>query len=166
MIPTCQKRFIRFEFRYRPNKGLSATLNEALEWCEGEYYAGFASDDIMLVSRIEKQVNFLKIANNNSIVGVFGGYHLIDDHNKIIHTSLKKEKQYTFEEIILHNFNLPAPTALLSLTAVKKVGGYIENLKIEDWYMWLKLTENGDNLIYLNEALVKYRSHEDNTSKK
>ena len=58
MIPTCQKRFIRFEFRYRPNKGLSATLNEALEWCEGEYYAGFASDDIMLVSRIEKQVNF------------------------------------------------------------------------------------------------------------
>jgi len=31
MIPNCQQRFIRFEFRHRLNKGLSATLNEALE---------------------------------------------------------------------------------------------------------------------------------------
>lgn len=25
MIPACQERFVRFEFQYRPNKGLSAT---------------------------------------------------------------------------------------------------------------------------------------------
>ncbi len=48
MIPACQERFVRFEFRHRPNKGLSATLNEALEWCEGEYYSPIASDDIIL----------------------------------------------------------------------------------------------------------------------
>lgn len=34
MIQVCQKRFKRFEFRHRPNKGLCATLNEALAWCE------------------------------------------------------------------------------------------------------------------------------------
>ena len=55
MIPACQERFVRFEFRHRPNKGLSATLNEALEWCEGKYFSALASDDIVLKNKIDKQ---------------------------------------------------------------------------------------------------------------
>ncbi|MGQ0439007.1 glycosyltransferase family 2 protein, partial [Bacillus sp. B-TM1] len=31
----CQERFIRFECYTRENKGLSATLNEAIQWCQG-----------------------------------------------------------------------------------------------------------------------------------
>lgn len=30
LVPGCEKRFCRFEFRTRPNKGLCKTLNEAL----------------------------------------------------------------------------------------------------------------------------------------
>ncbi len=30
MIPLCKKRFKRFEFRHRENKGVSATLNEGI----------------------------------------------------------------------------------------------------------------------------------------
>ncbi|MGA6331370.1 glycosyltransferase family 2 protein, partial [Acinetobacter baumannii] len=52
-IGECEKRFVRFEFRNRPNKGLSATLNEALEWCQGEYFSAIASDDMMLNDKIE-----------------------------------------------------------------------------------------------------------------
>ena len=52
MIPACKQRFVRFEFRYRPNKGLSATLNEALEWCEGTYFSPIASDDILLIKKL------------------------------------------------------------------------------------------------------------------
>ncbi len=165
MIPTCKERFFRFEFRYRPNKGLSATLNEALVWCQGEYYSPIASDDMMLPQKIEKQINFLLKSHKNKIVGIFSGYHLIDDNNKVINTILKEQRTYNFNEIFLHNFDLPAPTALLNLIAVREVGGYIDNLKIEDWYMWLKLTENGNALIYLSEILVNYRSHGSNTSK-
>ena len=54
MIPACQERFIRFEFRHRPNKGLSATLNEALEWCEGEFFSPLASDASFSASKIFK----------------------------------------------------------------------------------------------------------------
>ena len=60
MSAACQKRFTRFEFRYRPNKGLSETLNEALEWCEGLYLSPIASDDQMLKQKIQLQVNFLE----------------------------------------------------------------------------------------------------------
>ena len=44
MIVACEQRFTRFEFRHRQNKGLSATLNEALEWCNGVYLSAIASD--------------------------------------------------------------------------------------------------------------------------
>ena len=50
LIPLCEKRFIRFEFRHRPNKGLSATLNEALEWTQGEYFSSLASEIVSAMS--------------------------------------------------------------------------------------------------------------------
>lgn len=165
MVPLCKERFTRFEYRYRSNKGLSSTLNEALQWCRGEYYAGFASDDIMLISRIEKQVNFFK-QQNSDIYGVFGGYQLIDNNNNVLKIFSSDYKEYYFNDIILHRFNLAAPTALLRLDKVIAVGGYNPNLKIEDWYMWLKLTEYGGKLICLKELLCQYRSHNENISKK
>ena len=70
-----------------------------------------------------------------------------------------------FDEIFLHNFSLPAPTALLILENVRSIGGYKENLKIEDWYMWLKLAKIG-KLHYISEYLAFYRNHSDNMSKK
>ncbi|HFX6248391.1 glycosyltransferase [Acinetobacter baumannii] len=165
MLEKCEKRFFRFEFRYRPNKGLSATLNEALEWCQGEYLAPFASDDIMCNFRIEKQVeHFSKITNDN-VDGVFGGYYLIDNSNKILTQVVGEYREFNNTQIIMHQFELPAPTALLRLCKVKDVGGYDPNIKIEDWYMWLKLTEKGKKLIYIPEVLCYYRSHPTNSSK-
>ncbi|WP_336035425.1 glycosyltransferase family 2 protein [Acinetobacter bereziniae] len=167
MIVACKKRFARFEFRHRVNKGLSSTLNEALEWCTGEYYSAIASDDMLLPEKIKKQIEAFAYFNKNSqnIVGIFGGYHLIDNDNKIISTVLRNKKDYDFNEILSHSFDLPAPTTLLNLDAVKKVGGYAEDLKIEDWFMWLKLTERGGKLIYIDKIFVNYRSHGNNTSK-
>jgi len=166
MVGLCEQRFTRFEFRYRENKGLTTTLNEALEWCKGEYYSAIASDDMMFRDKFSIQINEFLKKNNSNIVGIFGGYDLIDQDNKVLTKKLKKEKKYNFNELIMHNFDLPAPTAMLKLREVKNVGGYNENLKIEDWYMWLKLTESGSGLLYINQSLVKYRSHNDNMSKK
>lgn len=166
MIPACKERFFRFEFRYRPNKGLSATLNEALEWCEGEYFSPTASDDMMFSKKITTQVKFFLENLDNKIVGLFSGYQIINKENIILDKIVKKEKKYNFNDLIMHNFDLPAPTAMLKLNEVKMIGGYNENLKIEDWYMWLKLTEFGSELLYINQPLVKYRSHDDNISKK
>ncbi|MEQ1065428.1 glycosyltransferase [Acinetobacter sp. XH1741] len=165
LIQQCKERFVRFEFRNRPNKGLSATLNEALEWCQGEYYSVIASDDMLLKDKLEIQIDFFKNSADSSIVGVFGGYNLINNYNSVIKTVHMKEKKYLFDEIFLHNFDLPAPTALLKLEHIRAVGGYKEDLKIEDWYMWLKLTENNHSLVYLDKVLVNYRYHENNFSK-
>lgn len=165
MLLACKERFVRFEFRHRTNKGLSATLNEALEWCEGEYYSAFASDDIMLSQKIEVQVGFFNESFNSNILGVFGGYELIDQYNNILNTSLKKYEEYAFNEIFMHQFELPAPSSLLKISKVREIGGYDPNIKIEDWYMWLKMTESGGKLVYLPKILCRYRSHLNNFSK-
>ena len=163
MIPACQERFIRFEFRYRPNKGLSATLNEALEWCQGKYYSALASDDQMFDNKTALQVAYLE--KNKDCVGCFGGYQLIDENNIVTAYSKKDEKSYSFNEIFLHKHDLPAPTQMLLLNKLKEIGGYRKGIIIEDWYMWLKLAKIG-KLHYISEYLAKYRSHNDNITKK
>lgn len=157
----CKERFTRFELRSRPNKGLSATLNEAIDWCEGEYYCVIASDDQMLAHKTTIQVDFLE--KNNNYVAVFGGVINIDQHSNMLSIVSPKQKAYNHRDIMLHQHNLPAPSQLIRLKALKKTGGYIPGLVIEDWYMWLTLSR--DNDLYLLDTIVcKYRKHHSNTS--
>ncbi len=163
MIEACKERFVRFEFRYRGNIGLSATLNEALEWCEGKYFSPIASDDQILSYKTNIQVQYLE--TNNDSVAVFGGVQLIDKNNRKLEKLVSKAKSYSFEDIIMHSHNLLAPTQMIRKEAIDNVGGYNSNLFIEDWYMWLKLSEIG-NIHCIDEIFAFYRQHDNNMSKK
>lgn len=162
MIFACEARFTRFEFRCRPNKGLCATLNEALEWCAGEYLSCIASDDLMLPDKTSYQVQYLE--KNINTIGVFGGVMLIDDATRAKKVRLKKTRKYNFNDIFTYKHHLPAPTQMLRLAAVKSAGGYREDLIIEDWSMWLFLTEKGGTLDYVKKVFSIYRRHEGNLS--
>lgn len=161
MIPACKERFTRFEFRHRPNKGLNATLNEALEWCEGEYYSPFASDDKMLPDKTKKQVEIL--LEDQTIVGVFGAIQAINNDNDFLKAIRQPNKVFEFNDLIYTDSFLPAPTQMLKLDKVIEVGGYRDNLIIEDWYIYLKLLENGHKLVYRDDILAYYRVHGENT---
>lgn len=162
MVDICEQRFARFEFRHRANIGLSATLNEALEWCEGKYFSPIASDDIMLKDKTATQVSFLE--QNDDTAAVFGGVKLIDNNNMELNERVTEERSYSFKEIIMHEHDLPAPTQMARLELIKKIGGYESNLFIEDWYMWLKLSQNG-RIFYLSQIFTLYRQHDSNISK-
>lgn len=162
MIESCEERFVRFEFRNRANIGLSATLNEALEWCQGKYFSPLASDDQMLNSKTAIQVSFLE--KNIKIPALSAGVKLVDEDNKKIRKCEDENKFYTFKEIIMHEHYLPAPTQMIRTDILRKVGGYNSDLLIEDWYMWLKLSINGE-IYYMSNILCLYRIHSSNTSK-
>lgn len=163
MIPACQKRFVRFEFRHRKNLGLSSTLNEGLEWCEGEYYFSTASDDVLLDKKTSLLVNVMQ--KDKRIVGAFGSMLLIDDANKDIGQALVLEGIHTFNDIIMNESVPGAPASFFRRSSILNLGGYPKNIKMEDWYMWLKLTENGDLLRSVRSPVVKYRLHNTNTAK-
>src|SRR5690606_30233343 len=122
MAPFCEQRFTRFEFRHRSNKGLSATLNEALEWSQGEYLCSLASDDIMLENRIDDQVELLN--NNKKIVAVFGSVYLIDEENKNIgEDGIIESHLYNFKSIMLNEHRIFSPTQMIRAVHLKKIGG-------------------------------------------
>lgn len=163
MISTCEKRFNRFEFRSRSNKGLSSTLNEAIEWCKGKYFSAIASDDMIFNSKIKDQVKIM--TDNPDLVALFGGVELIDENNNII-KKIKNNtiKYYCLKDIILHKHIIYAPTQLMCLDVVNKIGGYKKDMIIEDWYMWIKMAEIGKLAVYPN-IYSRYRQHSDNTVK-
>lgn len=162
MVESCKQRFTRFEFRSRSNIGLSATLNETLEWCNGEYYSAIASDDQMLKDKTTIQVRFLE--ENKEFLAAFGGVQLIDENNKVLGSLLRENMSYSFKNIIMHKHDLPAPTQMIRMSAIKGVGGYNTDLLIEDWYILLKLSLEGD-IYYMKEILCLYRKHNNNISK-
>jgi alpha-1,3-rhamnosyltransferase len=159
---SCKERFVRFEFRCRENKGLCATLNEAVQWCQGDYYSAIASDDVMLPFKTRIQVEHLQ--KNPECDAVFGGVNIIDDAGKITSKRLSKKGRVGFEQIILVEHTLLAPTQMLRLECLKKAGDYPAGLYLEDWYMWLKLSSDGSIFEDIGEVLVNYRRHETNVS--
>lgn len=156
-------RFKRFEFRYRPNKGLCETLNEALLWCQGEYYSAIASDDMMTKTKTECQVNFL--SENQDVAAVFGAIKLIDDKSEIKGERIHETRKYVFKEIFLNKHDLPASTQMARLNLIKDIGGYNPKYKIEDWYLLLKMSSRNYSIVYISEFFCFYRFHDSNFSK-
>lgn len=161
MVKSCEKRFVRFKFTSRLNKGLSATLNEGLEWCEGKYISTVASDDLILKNKTKIQVEFLE--KNKEVVAVFGGFTLIDKQGLPLSDHKGSGSFYNFKDIILLDSKLPAPTQMIRATSITEVGGYDSDIKIEDWYMWLKLSLVG-SLYAMEDIVSSYRRHSNNSS--
>ncbi|BCX75975.1 glycosyltransferase [Acinetobacter bereziniae] len=164
MIAKCKARFTRFEFMSRSNKGLCETLNEALHYCNGEYYSTIASDDKLLPNKIFNQVCFLE--ENIKYVALFGGVNLIDEESNKIKEIVPSLRNLSFKNIFLSNYTILAPTQLIRMSSLKLLGEnpYPKYLKIEDWYMWLKLSQIGP-IVNVQEIVVDYRYHDTNISK-
>jgi len=162
MLEKCYSRFSRFEFRHRSNKGLSETLNEAIDWCKGKYFSAIASDDLMLKSKTETQVRFLE--KNEEVVALFGSADYIDELGNIKKVNQFIEQEYIFNNIFLNDCQFAAPTQMMRLNTIRKIGGYNPEILVEDWYMWLKMAENG-KVFCLAEKLALYRIHSSNSTK-
>lgn len=154
-----------FEFLSQKNKGLTATLNDALERADGKYFCMLSSDDIALPGKLEKQVAFME---GRPDVGLCGGSAIdIDNKNK----PLKKQKkleyaELDFDDVFMARKRGPtAPSMMARTSALHDVGGYDPEIRLEDMDMWLKLTYKGWKIVCLEEIFAYYRVHESNTYK-
>jgi alpha-1,3-rhamnosyltransferase len=163
LLPACRERFVRFEFRSRPNKGLAATLNEALEWAKGEFFSALASDDVLLPNKTSRLT--AEISGEQDIAGIFAGCEYINADGVLIGVETAALAYFDFEDVIRHRHFIQAATQLLRTDCLKQTGGYLEDLYIEDWYMWLKLTGAGYRLKNIPDVLARYRYHDANISK-
>lgn len=163
MMELCQSRFVRFKFSQRENKGLSNTLNEAIDWCRGKYFSAIASDDVMLPGKTSTLVNYLEI--NPKCGAVFGQINSINPdgvEKKILYT---KPRTLDFDELFYKLGGPPAAAQLVRMDAIIQVGKYKAGIIIEDWYMWLALSAAGYQITIIDPVLANYRDHQENTTK-
>lgn len=158
MIPACQKRFARFEFRYRENKGLCATLNESLTWCRGEFFSTLASDDVAFHNKISFLIEKIKTDQGDVVFG-----EVTNNRNgKASSGAHKDPKRHLFYDLLIQK-NLPAaPASLIKKDVIIEVGGFDVSTKLEDWEMWLRLADKNKVLLSYAEPVVFYRRHDNN----
>ena len=156
-------RFVRHEVRSRANKGLPTTLNEALTWSKGKYFVMLSSDDILLPNKVGTLVDYLDA--NEFCAGVFGGMLLVDSNGLFLRKIVPQKGIWGFRDVLEKRCTLWAPTMMMRTKTLLEVGGYWEDIALEDRAMTLKLTQKGYKLATIDTVVAKYRTHANNTIK-
>lgn len=161
---------IPITIRSRPNKGISATLNEGISLAHGDYIVPIASDDCLLPEGIGKRVAYLE--THPELLAVCGDCQMIDDDGKLLCQSCMRDYRHadphdyaTPERVaasIVKRWILPGPGLMARRELYAQIGGYDEERKVEDWDFYLRMAAR-KTLGFLNEPVAAYRFHASNT---
>lgn len=152
-----------FYFESQKNIGLIETLNKALSMAKGKYICPFASDDIMFLDRIEKQVSILE--SRLDIAVCAGNIIEISNTGEILpKQKIRPKRELNFNDLFGVDVpGPPAPTTMIRKSVIDEVGKYDPEIKIEDWYMWLKIAKSGHKILVTDDLFTYYRKHQQNT---
>lgn len=155
-----------FSFTAQKNRGLSATLNDALHKAKGKYFCPVGSDDILMLDKTRKQVAFLE-ANPDAAICA-GNALFIDGEGLLLNKRQRfhPARDLSFEELFENTTpGFISPTAMIRTESLREVGGYRADIPLEDLYLWLKLAHTGHRLHVMNDIVLYYRKHNSNTYK-
>ncbi len=139
------------------NKGLGNALKLGVENAKYDIVARMDSDDICIPNRFEKQLSYMEEHPECDIVG--GQItEFIDTPNNIVG---KREVPCTNKAIYKYmrgRCALNHPTVMFKKKSVLKAGNYKDWFWNEDYYMWVRMMEQGCVFANLPDVLVNMRS--------
>ena len=149
------------------NLGNTKAFNMGWRASKGKFVIDFATDDVLLPERVEKQVNqFQKVSSNYGVV--YSDANYINDCSEHLYCHSQKFKAApdgdVFSEVIGRYFICP-PTMMMRREVLEELGGYDETLAYEDFDFWVRSARNW-NYSYLPEVTTKRRLHEHSLSQK
>lgn len=151
------------------NSGVTANVNRGVRASRGEWIKMIAGDDMLMPNAIER---FVAVASEKKGDFFFARMELFHNdleedvsvHRKafyeeayhILRRKLGADDQYN---ILRYSNNFcPAPASFFSRAAFDNIGGFDLSIAMaEDFPLWLKATEKGYLLHFIDEPLVKYR---------
>lgn len=151
------------ELIVRENRGLCATLNEALSKADSEHFAYISSDDLWLPEFLENRTRVL--SQRPEAVVAYGYSFLIDDDDEITDSTSNWAEYADGDalEMLLYPI-IPASASVLYRTASLKETGWNQNAILEDYELYLRLSARGEFALDQGEPLSAWRVHETNTS--
>ncbi len=145
------------QYIYQENKGLSSARNTGARNANGEFLLFLDTDDKIASQYLQKTMDVILLQPNCKLVyskaELFG-----------VQTGIWNLPQYTTFDRLLQG-NMIYCTALHRKSDFTKLGGFDENLSAyEDWDYWIRLLQNGGEVIRIDEILFSYRKRNDGTS--
>lgn len=138
------------------NMGLGISLSRGLNICKNEFVARMDTDDIALLDRCEKQLEYFQ---QHPEVTILGGQieEFINEEENIIGKRLvpindNKLKQYMKKRCPFNHM-----TVMFRKSDIIKVGNYKHWEWNEDYYLWIRLSEEGFIFANLPDTLVHAR---------
>lgn len=130
-------------------RGKSATLNEMVKECKGQYIALLDVDDIWYDTKLEMQANKM---GHYDVIGTRCVY--FGELNGIV-------PDIPVGDIANHNFKAVNPIINSSSLILKELCWWDPNCftGIEDYDLWLRLRAKGHTFFNVSDILVKHRIH-------
>ena len=160
-------------YRNKENLGPVKTVNKALNFCSGDFFTPFASDDLFKGNRYEAQVNHIR-QNPDSVI-IFGNGYAFDKtgdlyqlHNEFVQNLLTQKPEQILEYLYTHISPFFLQTSVIKTSFIKGLGGFDENGLVDDWALNIKIFKNlssQNQYSFVNQYLICYRIHEGSISK-
>lgn len=139
------------------NKGLGNALMLGVENAKYDIIARMDSDDICAPDRFEKQLAYLESHPECDIVG--GQItEFIDSPDNIVGRRVVPCENMEIYQYMRSRCALNHPTVMFKKKAVLDAGNYQDWFWNEDYYMWLRMMEQGCVFANLSDVLVNMRS--------
>ena len=148
------------------NVGNCRAFNTGLAHLTAEWVIDFATDDVLLPTRIERQLAFA--AAQPAAVGmVYHNAELMDEAGHPLHLHHRPDGHgglrpapasgFVLPEVLARYF-ISTPTMLMRRACLQAIGGYDEALAYEDFDFWVR-TARDWQFAYQNEVLTRKRKH-------
>ena len=137
------------------NIGLTKSLNKAFKESRGEYVARMDADDICILERFQKQVDFLE---SNKDYVLVGSWMIIinEEGEEIDHWDSEVDNEKIKIKLIRYN-PLFHPSIMMRSNSLNKVEGYNDDWRYaQDYELYFRLSRLG-KFSNLPEYLLKYR---------
>lgn len=160
------ERFERVVARTRPNRGVSATSNECIAECRGEWVHLLGSDDLLYADKVAAQQEAIDAWDDPGLGLVYADIERVDADGRVLPVRERDRPPpgpdpRAYRTLFLAN-PVPNPTVALRREAFLKTGGFDEGLFLEDWDCWLRLSARY-GVARVPRVLAAYRHHGANT---
>jgi glycosyltransferase involved in cell wall biosynthesis len=155
------------------NMGIPANINKAVRVAEGYWIKCIAGDDLLaadciteLIRYINSQQEDIQVLSTDIIRfsgnSIQNGELKRNPYTKFCARETSPREQY---EMLLRTPMVFAATVIIRRELLLSLGGFDERFTlIEDWPLWLKITDAGYKMYYLDKPLIYYRIHDNNLS--
>src|SRR5436190_1766753 len=143
--------------RSAPDRGQSASINEAIARGRAPFVCWMNSDDLFLPGGLSRLIHALH-ANAGAAVA-YGGCHLIDADGRLL--GLRRAKEISARSLSRHPV-ISQPASLIRRAAWDRVDGVKENLHLSlDYDLWWRLYRSGAKFtcIPLDVAAARFHPH-------